>query len=129
MQQIISEVSDLAPYVAPNPARLAAGNILGEAVGNKIARGNTTALASLPTLASKLWQFSLTEPPVVLNLRQEHAFSDHNLLAIGVALENPSSSASERRTRGKGVLHKLEISTDASFDLCKDCERRCYDFR
>jgi hypothetical protein len=55
--------------------------------------------------------------------------SDHNLLAIGVALESPASSASERRTRGKGVLHKLKVSADAVFDLGEDHERRCYDFR
>jgi hypothetical protein len=36
VQRLIGEVSGLASYVAPDPARLAAGNILDEAVGNKI---------------------------------------------------------------------------------------------
>ena len=36
VQRLIGEVSGLASYGAPDPARLTAGNILGEAVGNKI---------------------------------------------------------------------------------------------
>jgi hypothetical protein len=36
VQRLIGEVSGLASYGVPDPAPLAAGNILGEAVGNKI---------------------------------------------------------------------------------------------
>ncbi|MER9884000.1 hypothetical protein [Mesorhizobium sp. M0118] len=36
VQRLIGEVSGLAPYVAPNSARLDAGNIPDEALGNKI---------------------------------------------------------------------------------------------
>jgi len=36
VQQLIGEVSGLPPYVASYPSRLATGNILGEAAGNKI---------------------------------------------------------------------------------------------
>ena len=36
VQRLIGEVSGLASYGAPDPAPLTAGNILGEAVGNKI---------------------------------------------------------------------------------------------
>ena len=36
VQRLIGKVSGLSPYVASDPSRLAAGNILGEAAGNKI---------------------------------------------------------------------------------------------
>jgi hypothetical protein len=36
VQRLIGEVSGLPPYVASDPLRLAAGNILGEAAGNRI---------------------------------------------------------------------------------------------
>jgi transposase InsO family protein len=36
VQRLIGEASGLRPYVASDPSRLAAGNILGEAVGNRI---------------------------------------------------------------------------------------------
>src|SRR6185437_7061856 len=36
VQRLIGEVSGLPPYVAADPTRLLAGNILGEATGNRI---------------------------------------------------------------------------------------------
>src|SRR5947208_977063 len=54
---------------------------------------------------------------------------DHDLLAVGITLERPTSTASERSPGRKRVLHELEVSAEALFDLCEYREWRCHDFR
>jgi hypothetical protein len=53
--------------------------------------------------------------------------SDHNLLAVGIALKRPASSTSERGARGEGVLHELKVGAEPAFDFRENRERRCHD--
>ena len=60
-------------------------------------------------------------------MRHQHkARSDHDLLAVGIALKSPSPAASERRARCERILH---VGAEALLDFCEHRKWRGHNFR